>query len=178
MMQPSKLPVKQTAHPILSGRVSGAVSTGLIARPLTSEVASSLIELALVLPVLFLLLLGVFDFGRGYYLAIEISQAAHNAALYGSQNPTDTTGMQYAAVADAVDVPNFTISSVIATYGCECSDGSLPVASCTTNPSCGSMNVVDYVQVNTSASYSALFPYPGIPSPLTLHGSARMRAGQ
>jgi hypothetical protein len=40
------------------------------------------------------------------------------------------------------------------------------------------MNVVDYVQVNTSASYSALFPYPGIPSPLILHGSARMRAGQ
>ena len=178
MMQPSKLAMKQAAHNILTGRVFGAVSTGLIAKAPTSEVASSLIELALVLPVLFLLLLGVFDFGRGYYLAIEISQAAHNAAIYGSQNPTDTTGMQYAAVADAADVPNFTISSVIATYGCECSDGSLPVASCTINPSCGSMNVVDYVQVNTSASYSALFPYPGIPSPLTLRGSARMRAGQ
>jgi TadE-like protein len=178
MMQPGKLPVKQSVHHILFGRVSGAVWTGLITKALISEAASSLIELALVLPLLFLLLLGVFDFGRGYYLAIEISQAAHSAALYGSQNPTDTTGMQSAAVADAADVPNFTISSVIATYGCECSDGSLPVVSCITNPSCGSMNVVDYVQVNTSASYSALFPYPGIPSPLTLHGSARMRAGQ
>jgi Flp pilus assembly protein TadG len=152
--------------------------TGLIAKALRCEVGSSLVELALVLPVLFLLLLGVFDFGRAYYLAIEISQAAHSAALYGSQNPTDTTGMQYAAVADASDVPNFTISSVTATYGCECSDGSLAVAGCTANPSCGTMNVVDYVQVNTSTSYSALFPYPGIPSPLTLRGSARMRAGQ
>jgi Flp pilus assembly protein TadG len=178
MMQPGKLPGKQAAQNILSGRVSAAASTDLIATALTSEAGSSLIELALLLPVLFLLLLGVFDFGRGYYLAIEVSQAAHNAALYGSQNPTDTAGMQYAAVADASDVPNFTISSVTASYGCECSDGSLPVAGCTTNPSCGSMNVVDYVQVNTSASYSALFPYPGIPSPLILHGSARMRAGQ
>lgn len=169
MMQP-----QQAKHPT---QLACPSRPGLIANALTSEAASSLLELALVLPVLFLLLLAVFDFGRGYYLAIEISQAAHNAALYGSQNPTDTTGMQYAAVADASDVPNFTTSSVTATYGCECSDGSLPVVSCTTNPSCGSMNVVDYVQVNTSTTYNVLFPYPGIPTPLTLHGSARMRAG-
>ena len=134
--------------------------------------------MALVLPVLFLLLMGVVDFGRAYYLAIEVSQAAHTSALYGSQNPSDITGMQNAAVADAPDVPNFTASSVVATSGCECSDGSSPVANCATNPSCGGMITVSYVQVNTSVSYSALFPYPGIPSPLTLRGSARMRAGQ
>ena len=141
-----------------------------------SESGNGLIELALVLPVLFLLLLGAADFGRAYYLVIEVSNAAHTGALYGSQNPTDTTGMQQAAVADAQDVPNFTTSSVTATYGCECSDGSSPVASCTTTPTCAN-NVVDYVQVNTSVSYSAIFPYPGIPSPLTLRGSSRMRAG-
>ena len=143
-----------------------------------SESGSSLIEMALVLPVLFLLLMGVVDFGRAYYLAIEVSQAAHTAALYGSQNPTDIAGMQSAAVADAPDVPSFTTSSVTATSGCECSDGSSPVANCTTNPNCGGLITVDYVQVNTSVSYSAIFPYPGIPSPLTLTGSARMRAGQ
>jgi Flp pilus assembly protein TadG len=147
-------------------------------RALHSESGSSLIEMALVLPVLFLLLMGVVDFGRAYYLAIEVSQAAHTAALYGSQNPSDVTGMQNAAVADAPDVPSFTTSSVTATYGCECSDGSSPVASCATNPACGGMLTVGYVQVNTSVSYSAMFPYPGIPSPLTLRGSARMRAGQ
>jgi Flp pilus assembly protein TadG len=184
MMQETKLQGKEAGCPILSPRGSRGDRTGLIAegarfaRALRSEGGSSLVEMALVLPVLFLLLLGVVDFGRAYYLAIEVSQAAHTAALYGSQNPTDTTGMQYAAVADAPDVPNFTISSVTATYGCECSNGSLPVASCTTNPACGAMNVVDYIQVNTSTSYSAMFPYPGIPSPLTLRGSARMRAGQ
>lgn len=141
-----------------------------------SESGTGLIELALMLPVFFLLLLGVADFGRAYYLAIEVSNAAHAGALYGSQNSTDTAGMQKAAVADAQDVPNFTTSAVTATYGCECSDGSSSVASCTTTPSCAN-NVVDYVQVNTSMSYSVLFPYPGIPSPLILHGSSRMRAG-
>jgi Flp pilus assembly protein TadG len=143
-----------------------------------SETGSSLVEMALMLPFLFLLLMGVIDFGRGYYLAIEVSNAAHSAALYGSQNPNDVAGMQNAAVLDSPDVPNFTTSSVTATYGCECSDGTAAVPSCTTTPSCGSMNVVQYVQVNTSVSYSAMFPYPGIPSPMTLSGSARMRAGQ
>jgi Flp pilus assembly protein TadG len=119
---------------------------------------------------------GVIDFGWGFYLAIEVSKAANTAALYGSQNPQDIAGMQSAAVADAPDVPNFTTSSVTATYGCECSDGSLPVASCATSPSCGTMTVVEYVQINTSVSYSSMFPYPGIPTPITLHGSARMRA--
>lgn len=143
-----------------------------------SERGSSLVEMSLILPVLFLLLMGVVDFGRGYYLAIEVSNAAHSAALYGSQNPNDVAGIKNAAVLDSPDVPNFTTSSVTATYGCECSDGSAAVDSCTTAPSCGSMNVVQYVQVNTSVSYSAMFPYPGIPSPLTLSGEARMRAGQ
>jgi hypothetical protein len=113
-----------------------------------SESGSSLVEMALLLPVLFLLLVGVVDFGRAYYLVL-----------------------------DAPDVPNFTAASVTTSKGCECSDGSSPVADCTVSPSCAT-NVVNYVQVNTSATYSAIFPYPGIPSPLILRGSARMRAGQ
>jgi Flp pilus assembly protein TadG len=144
---------------------------------LTDETGSSLVEMALLLPVLILLLMGVADFGRAYYLAIEVSHAASSAALYGSQYPTDLVGMQNAAVLDAPDVPGFSTASVVATYGCECSDGSSAIAGCTTTPNCAS-NAVAYVQVNTTATYSAMLPYPGIPSPLTLRGSARMRAGQ
>lgn len=141
-----------------------------------SDSGTSLIELALVLPVLLLLLTGAVDFGRAYYLDIEVTHAAHAAALYGSQNPSDTVGMQNAAVADAVDVPTFSTSSVSVSYGCECSDGSSAVVGCTTAPIC-STNIVSYVQVDTSMTYSAMLPYPGIPSPLTLRGTARMRAG-
>ena len=143
-----------------------------------ADTGSSLVETALLLPTLFLLLMGVVDFGRAYYLSIEISNAAHSAALYGSQNPTDVAGMKSVAVADAPDVPHFTTASVTVSYGCECSDGSSPIASCATNPSCGVKNAINYVSVTTSISYSAILPYPGIPSPLTLSGSARMRAGK
>ena len=146
-----------------------------------SDSGTSLIEMALLLPILFLLLMGTVDFGRAYYLEIEVSRAAHAGALYGSQNPTDLAGMQSAATLDAADVSGLTST---AAYGFECSDGTQRSAtcsstSCTTTPvaptSCVD-NVVYFVQVNTSKSYSAMFPYPGIPSPIVLRGQATMRA--
>ena len=139
------------------------------------ENGSSLVELAVVLPVLFLLLLGVADFGRAYYLGMEVSQAANSAALYASQDPSDAVGIANAAVADAQDVPGFTTSSVTVTSGCECSDGTLPILGCSTAPTC-STNLVNYVQVDTVATYRATFPYPGIPASIVLRGKARMRS--
>jgi Flp pilus assembly protein TadG len=141
---------------------------------LSQERGASLLELALALPLLSLLLLGVIDFGRAYYFNIEVSGAAHTGALYGTHNPTDTTGMQNAALGDAPDVPGVTAT---ATYGCECSDGSNGVPLCATQPSCG-INVVNYVQVTTTATYKTLFPWPGIPSSIVLTGTAQLRAGQ
>jgi hypothetical protein len=40
------------------------------------------------------------------------------------------------------------------------------------------VNVVNYVQVTTSATYKTLMPWPGIPSSFSLQGMARLRAGQ
>lgn len=136
---------------------------------------SSLAEFALMIPFLALMLLGIIDFGRACYLAIEVSTAASTGALYGTQNYTDTTGMQNAATGDAPDVSGMTAA---ATYGCECSDGSHVTVSCSTQPSCGSgTNVVNYVSVTTSATYTPIIRWPGIPSPIALSGAAKLRAG-
>jgi len=135
---------------------------------------ASLVEFGLLLPLLCLLLIGVIDFGRAYYLDIEVSNAAHAGALYGTQNSTDITGMQNAATGDAQDVTGMTAT---ATYGCECSDGSSVTPLCSSQPTCG-VNAVNYVQVTTSATYHPLFPWPGIPSSVSLQGSAKLRAGQ
>jgi len=143
------------------------------------ERGESLVELALVLPFLSLLLIGVIDFGRAYYFSIEVAGAAHTGALYGTQNPTDTPGMVSAALGDAPDVTSVPAMAMTATatYGCECSDGTSAVALCATQPSCG-VNVVNYVQVTTSATYTPLFHWPGIPASFPLQGQARLRAGQ
>jgi Flp pilus assembly protein TadG len=138
------------------------------------ERGASLVEFGLMLPFLGLLLLGVIDFGRAYYMEVEVSNAAYTGALYGTQSHTDITGMQNAASGDAADISSMTAT---ATYGCECSDGSNAVASCSSPPTCA-VNVVNYVQVTTSATYKPMFPWPGIPSSISLHGSAKLRAGQ
>lgn len=140
-----------------------------------SERGSSLVEMAFMLPFLLLLLIGAADFGRGYYLAMEVSDAAHAGALYGSQNPTDITGMQNAAKANAPDVPSGLTATAV--WGCECSDGSGAVASCSSTPTCSS-NVIDYVQVTTRYTYNPLLPYPGLPSTFALQGVSKMRGSQ
>jgi Flp pilus assembly protein TadG len=142
---------------------------------LRDEQGASLIELAFMLPLFPLLLFGAVDFGRAFYLSIEVAGAAQAAAAYGSQNPTDTTGMQNAAQDDAPNVPN--LSAGTPTYGCECSDGTNYSASCSTTPSCPSNNEVYRVNVTVTGTYSPLIPWPGVPSSLPVSSSASMRSG-
>lgn len=141
---------------------------------LKDESGSSLLELSLIAPFLLLILLGAVDFGRAYYLGMEVAGAAHAAAEYGAENPTDTAGITAAAQTDAPDVPNLNVAAP--TYGCECSDGSGYSASCTSTPTCTN-NVVYRVKVSVSATYTPWFPWPGIPSTFSLSNSATMRSG-
>jgi Flp pilus assembly protein TadG len=134
---------------------------------------SSLIELALFLPIFLLLLVGTIDFGRGYYANIEVTSAAEAAAWYGVQQPADTSGIKAAATLDAADVNNLTTTVVT---GCECSDGTSVQQGCTSPPTSCSATVVNYVQVTTNATYTPIINYPGIPSSFALQGSARMRS--
>lgn len=133
---------------------------------------TSLVETAVLMPVLMLLFVGTIDFGRAYYSAIEVNSAAEAGALYGVQNPTDLTGMVAASKLDAADLASV---AAVATYGCECSDGGSVVPSCGTAPTC-TYNVVNYVEVDTTYTYTPIIRYPGLSSALTLHGSARMRS--
>ena len=139
---------------------------------LKSDHGSSLIEVAMVLPVLILLLLGIIDFGRAFYLSNEVAGAAHAGAVYGSQYPTDTTGMRTAAADNAPNVSNLTTA---ASWGCECSDGTGQSSDCSSAPSCSS-NLVYYAKVKASAPYTPWLPWPGIPS-MTLSDTVEMRSG-
>jgi len=139
---------------------------------------AALVELALVIPTLLLLTFAVFDLGRAGYVGIEMENAAHAGAEYGSLNPSDTAGITAAAQQSAPNVSNIIVSTP--TWGCECSDGSSYSASCTTTPVCTAnssrgSNVVHRVQVKTSVVYRPLVAWPGIPSSITLSGSATLR---
>jgi Flp pilus assembly protein TadG len=139
---------------------------------LMREEGSQLIELAFVLPILLLIFAGAVDFGRAWFLYMEVASAAESGALYGLQNPTDISGMQSAALLDAPDLPTLSSS---ATYGSECQDGTSSVALNGNPPTC-SVSVVRYVEVDTTATYQPIIPYPGFQSTFTLTGKSRMRA--
>jgi Flp pilus assembly protein TadG len=139
---------------------------------------SALVELALITPALTLLLVGAVDFGRAGYVGIEVQNAAHAGAEYGSLNPSNTAGITAAAQQSAPNLSNLIVSAP--TWGCECSDGTSYTASCTTTPVCSASNargsnVVHRVKVSTSAVYKPMAPWPGIPSSITLYGSATIR---
>ena len=134
---------------------------------------ASFVELALVLPLFLLMLVPVVDIGRAFYAAIEVTSAAHAGAMYGLENPSDTSGMVQAAKAGASNLSNV---GATAAYGCECSDGTSPVASCTSTPSC-TYNYVTYVDVTVTSPYTTVFGYPGMPTSMNITREFRLRAG-
>jgi Flp pilus assembly protein TadG len=139
----------------------------------SSEQGSSLVEVAIAVPMLMLVLAGAIGFGRAYYLAHEVDGAAEAGAVYGSQNITDTAGM--------VNVAK--LNTPTATWGCECSDGSQRSVSCAVTPSGCSANVVYYATVTASVTYTPPLAWAwnwngkkAIPSSMTISRSATMRS--
>jgi Flp pilus assembly protein TadG len=135
------------------------------------ERGSSLIECALILPIFTLLLAGAADFGRAWYINLEVSSAAEAGALYGVRNSSDIPGMNAAASLDAPDVQGLQVTS---TYGSECSDGSSATPLATSTPICAA-NVISYVEVAVQTSYRPMLNYPGLPTFITLGAKTRMR---
>ncbi len=130
-----------------------------------------MVEVAALTPVLVVVLLGAADLSRVYYLSIALNNAARAGVQYGVQNSTtaaNTSGMQTAAANDASGISG--ISTTASEY-CQCPTGA--AFSCSTSNSCSDKRV--YVKVVTSATFTTLFNYPGIPHTVSLTSQAVMR---
>ena len=63
-----------------------------------------MVELALILPVLLVLVLGAMDFGRLFLVGIELNQAARQGVAYAAQSTTNgTTDVAMASKLDPRD---------------------------------------------------------------------------
>ena len=149
-----------------------------------SEKAQSLIELSLVAPVLFAILIGVVELGRMAYAAVEVSNAANAGALYGSQNlftAVDIDGMKNAAINDAADIGTLTGNQLTATasQSCTCTDGTVITCSNAGSKCVTPARIQMNVQVNTQATVNLLFFYGASkPKTYTLYGRSIMRVAQ
>ncbi len=144
-----------------------------------SDSGSSLVELALVLPLMVVLLFGAMDFGRAFYASMGVTHAVRAGVQYGAMNvanSSSTTGMENAAATAAADISGF---SATASRFCTCWSASTLVetamASCSS--SCTSPSTIRiYVQVTGTRTFSPIVSYPGLPGSLVITRTARMRA--
>ena len=135
--------------------------------------------MALLIPVVLLILVGIIEIGRFAFVSIEVANAARAAVQYGAQSLTaanDAAGIRQAAIGDAADLSSLTVTVANPASMCACSEapnslGACPATGCSGHP-------LVFVQVDTSASVSPLFHYPGLPTNFTANGHAIMRVAQ
>jgi Flp pilus assembly protein TadG len=144
-----------------------------------STAGAATVELALIIPVLVLIMLGLLDMGRVFYGAITVVSAARAGVAYGSMSPVhadNIPAMVAAAQADAVDVNGLTFA---AAKTCECPSESPPTVSCTLTVCPNAAvdgNVRIYVETTVTGTFSTTLPYPGIPNTISISRTAKMRA--
>ena len=157
---------------------------------LRSQRGQSLVEVALLTPLLLSLMVGTIEMGRYAYMSILVGNAARAGAAYGAESlaqSVDATGIQTAATNDFQN--NGPSSAVLTVSGgnggsyvsCGCDSGGTSTAancSAVVNPNagiCATGHWVVMVSVQASATFNSLFKYPGIPASLTITQTATMR---
>jgi Flp pilus assembly protein TadG len=157
-------------------------------RNLRSQSGQSLVELALLTPLLLLLLIGTVEMGRYAYISILVANAARAGAAYGAQSlrqSVDLTDIQTAADNDFQNNGLITSSlTVTSSTSCGCdSGGTIASAGCNNPPNvtagmCTAGHWVVMVSVTASGTFTSLFKYPGIPQSLAMTHTATMRVVQ
>jgi Flp pilus assembly protein TadG len=133
----------------------------------------TVVELAMLLPLLLVLCVGVIEIGRYAYFDILIANAARAGAQYGAQSliqAADLNGITAAAQNDGLN--GMTVTAI---QECGCPGGT-PGACPTTAPCAQQV----YVQVTASDTYNSLFGFRWLPVPtqLNLSSTVTMRVSQ
>jgi Flp pilus assembly protein TadG len=151
------------------------------------ESGSAAVEFAVTLPILVLVLIGIFDYGQAVNLSTKLQNGARAAAQYALYYPGDAAGTSSNAAKAAQNATNdtsMTVSSVSTT--CKCIDSSTGVIS-TTSTSCtgtcatGS-TLGHFLTVTTQQTFTPTFNISRLPvlgataiASMTLTGSAQIQ---
>ena len=130
-------------------------------RPIGRQGGQGLVELALVLPIMLLLFVGVIDLGRVLYSKLSVTAAAEAGVLYASQTKTnaqDTAGITARVLAE---------SSV--------SVGNTPTVTVTLSPVNGDGWGMQQVGVTVSQTVTTLFHWVGMPAAYTVQAQVWAR---
>jgi Flp pilus assembly protein TadG len=144
------------------------------ARLWADEDGVSAIEFAFVAGILSMLLLGLCDFGLGFWEQMQVANAARAGAEYAVKNGYDSTNIQ-TTVANATNLAGIQASPAPSS-SCGCPDVTTGVTAATCGASCPDGGTAGtFVTVSAQVSYRTLFAWPGISNPMTLASSATVR---
>lgn len=156
----------------------------LIMSRMRGDSGAAAIELGILLPVLMLLLTGLFDLGFGGFYKMQLQAAVAAGARYALVN-----GFSSGPIAAVVQGATGTSPITAATSefcGCPTDPTPLqqqgygqpsPTLGCS-SPSSGTDQCVDgsipntYAQITAQYSYNTVLPYPGLPQPFVLSAQA------
>lgn len=131
------------------------------------------VEMALVLPFLLFIVLLVSDFGRIFYTAITLTNAARAGAAYGAQSPArsvDSAGIRQAATQEAQDIGLIGVSTA---PSCSCPGGAL--VNCISG-NCGAYGIPRLsVTVTATTTFTTMVNYPLLPHTVPLSRTASIR---
>jgi Flp pilus assembly protein TadG len=141
------------------------------------ERGQSLVELAFVVPLLLLLLVGIVEIGRFAFYSILVSNAARAGAQYGAQSlaaAADSPGISTAAKNDGQGGTGLTVTS---SQKCGCSGATLS-ATCPATLCVLPNHPLVYVHVQVVGAFPSLFRYPGLPASINVTSVEEMRVAQ
>ena len=142
---------------------------------LRRESGQSMLEVALCLPLFFILILGTSEIASIAWSAIQVQNAARAGAQFGAQSRAAAADATDIATAAQNDAPKLTSMIVTSSQACQCLNTSTGAATgaCATITQCPSpFLITDTVQVNTSAAVTPIVHLPGLPASYTLTGRA------
>jgi Flp pilus assembly protein TadG len=152
------------------------INSAQLKNDLPPQAGQSVLELALLAPLLLLMLVGTIEIGRFAYFAIEATSAARAGAQYGMQSLTDSRDIRGIQLAASHDAPELQHLSVTPKNLCACSNRPSHYVGCPAQ--CGTGHPVVFLQVDATVQVLPLFHYPGLPSTFTASGKAIMRVAQ
>lgn len=157
----------------MMGLVRSPAGFRFLRRLRADESGMAAAEIALVLPVFVLLLVGVYDLGSAIHYSMRVQTAAYAGTSYAIARGYNASGIS-SAVLNATNAPGITIVAGPTQY-CGCpSAGGVSAAGCGTSCPDGSVSG-RYVSVTARGTYTTLFDYPFIPAQFTFTEQATTR---
>ena len=180
-MNRGRRPVTHGGSVVMKRPTCGGVLNSLHQRRHGARNGLAIVELAFLILLLMLILMGLIDFARVFYAAVTISDAARAGAQYGSQtngHTQDKAGMTTAAEEDSVNLVDGI--TVTASSYCRCQGSPVRINCITETCPCITADCPErvpqlYVEVQAQHLFETLTQIPLLPKSVGLNQVTTIR---